>query len=108
MSHGSDKPERGNQMVYLKRGQSVKVMCDGNEIDRARVEMVDQSGILILGAVFASNNSGTFTLTYNPSLRGWTLFMAGGWTRRQPDDAVYQLEVLEDEPVAVTAPEGAD
>lgn len=95
-------------MVYLKTGQSVKVMCDGNVIDSAKVEMVDQSGILILGAVFASNNSGTFTLNYNPSMRGWTLFMADGWAGRQPNDAVYQLEVLEGELVAVTAPEGAD
>ncbi len=95
-------------MVYLKRGQTVRVLCDGNKIDSAMVEMVDRSGSLILGAVFASMHSGTFSLIYNPSKQGWTLSIAEGWTARQPNGAVYQLEVCDDEPVTVTSPEGAD
>ena len=95
-------------MVYLKRGQTVRVLCDGNKIDSATVEMVDQSGELILGADFASTESGTFTLIYNPSSQGWMLFTAEGWTARQPNGAVYKLEVCNDEPVTATSPEGAD
>ncbi len=95
-------------MIYLKKGQTVRVLCDGNVIDSATVEMVDQSGELILGADFASSRSGTFTLNYNPSMMGWTLFTAQGWTARQPNGAVYQLEIRDDEPVTVTPPEGAD
>ncbi len=95
-------------MVNLKRGQWVEVICDGNKIDSACVEMVDRAGNMILAAVFASREFGTFTLNYNPSKQGWTLFTAEGWTARQPNGAVYQLEVCEGEPVVVTSPEGAD
>lgn len=95
-------------MVYLKKGQTVRVLCDGNKIDTAKVEMVDQSGGVIFAACFASTFLGTFELKYDPSKRGWVLFKVDGWTGYQRKGAVYQLEVLEDELVTVTPPEGAD
>ncbi len=97
-------------MVHLKKGQTVRVVCDGADIDSAMVEMVDQSGGVIFGACFASTLLGTFELKYDPSKRGWVLFKADGWTARQPNGAVYHVEVIERgdlHPVA-TSPEGAD
>ena len=95
-------------MVYLKRGQTVRVLCDGNKIDSATVEMVDQSGDVIFGACFASTLIGTFELNYNPGQQGWTLFKEEGWTVRQLDGAIYQLEVLEEESIIIICPQGAD
>ncbi len=86
-------------MVHLKKGDEVKVMCDGVEIDRAQVKMVDRSGIVILSVSLNSRNSGSCVLNYNPFKGGWTLQMAEGWTARQPNGAVYILEVVE--PVAI-------
>ncbi len=97
-------------MVHLKQDDLVRVMCDGNEIDRAMVDMVDRSGNVVLGACLVSTVSGTFILNYNPIMSGWTLHVADGWTARQPNGAVYHVEVIERgelHPVA-TSPEGAD
>ena len=96
-------------MVHPKRGDEVKVMCDGREIDRAKVEVVDQSGSVVLSVSLKSNNSGTFTLNYNPCKRGWTLYMAEDWSARQQNGAVYILEVVEPATVEMESHrEGAD
>ncbi len=105
---GYENQKRGNKMVHIKRGQTVRVLCDDVEIDTATIETVDQSGGVIFGACFASTLIGTFELTYNPGKQGWTLFRADGWTVYQPNGAVYQLEVLEEGPITITCPEGAD
>ena len=96
-------------MVHLKRGDEVKVMCDDCEIDRAKVEVVDCAGGVIFSVSLTSRNSGSCDLNYNPSKSGWTLHMAEGWSARQPNGAVYSLEVVEPATVEmVSHREGAD
>lgn len=102
---GYENLKRGNKMVHIKRGQTVRVLCDGVEIDTATVETVDQGGGVIFGACFASTLIGTFELKYNPN-QGWTLSRADGWTAYQSEGAIYQLE--EEGPITITCPEGAD
>jgi hypothetical protein len=81
-------------MVHLNQGDVVGVKCDGWEIDQAIVDRVDRVGRVVMGADFQSLNSGTFTLNYNPSMSAWVLHLSEGWTGRQPNGAVYQLEVV--------------
>lgn len=104
-------------MIHLKKGDKVRVLCGGQLIDIATVEVVDRSGNVVLGVCLKCDGGGTCVLNYQPVSGNWVLYMGDGWTRQQ-NGSKYDLEVIPEDSkdtvvidntcATATTPKGAD
>jgi hypothetical protein len=105
-------------MIHLKKGDKVRVLCDGQLIDTATAETVDRRDNVIFVVYLTCDRGGSCALNYEPMSRYWFLYVGNGWTARRPNGSKYDLEVIPEDSedtvvidgtcATATTPKGAD